>query len=131
LKGQVATSTIVSLFSLVFVSVYSSLVGNMMASLFDGISPFVGLILYLIMITFINLKGFKGMSLFSKIAVPAIALFIVYGMVVVGQRVGFSNVMATVPVSPLPFVSVVSVVAASWMTGATFSSDLTRFQSCG
>jgi len=126
-KGQVLTSTIVSLFSLVFVSVYCSLVGTMMSSLFNGISPYIGLVLYLIVITFINMKGFKGMSLFSKIAVPAIGLFVVYGMIVVSKKVGFTNVTTVAPVTPQPFMAVVSVIAASWMTGATFSSDLTRF----
>jgi cytosine permease len=127
IKGQVITATIVSLFSLVFVSVYCSLVGSMMASLFKGVSPFVGLVLYLVVITLINLQGFKGMSLFSKIAVPAIGFFVVYGMVVVGQKIGFANVTTVSPVTPKPFMAVVSVVAASWMTGATFSSDLNRF----
>ena len=125
-KGQVVTSTIVSLFSLVFVSVYSSLVGNMMSSLFH-ITPYIGLFCYLVIITLINLKGFKGMSLFSKIGVPVIGLFIVYGMIVVGRQIGFANVTTAVPVAPASFFAVVSFISASWMTGATFSSDLTRF----
>ena len=126
-KGQVVTSTIVSLFSLVFVSVYSALVGGMMESLFHLGSPFIGLVLYLILITVINLKGFKGMSVISKIGVPAIALFVVYGIVTIKNKVGFANITTAVPVAPASFFSVVSVVTASWMTGATFSSDITRF----
>lgn len=126
IKGQVVTSSIVSIFSLVFVSVYSSLVGNMMSSIF-GISPYIGLFCYLIVITLINLKGFTGMSIFSKIGVPVIGLFIVYGMIVVGKKIGFTNVTAAVPVAPASFFTVVSFISASWMTGATFSSDLTRF----
>ena len=127
IRGQVVTSTIVSLFSLVFVSVYSALVGSMMDSLFHLGSPYYGLALYLVMITLINLKGFKGMSVISKIGVPAIAVFVVYGIITIGQKIGFANITAAVPVAPTSFFTVVSVVTASWMTGATFSSDITRF----
>lgn len=126
-KGQVVTATIVSIFSLVFVSVYASLVGSMMASLFNLKTPYVGLFLYLILITLINYKGFKGMSLFSKMAVPAIGIFVVYGVITIGQKIGFTNVVAAQPISPSSLFTVVSMVAASWMTGATFSSDITRF----
>lgn len=126
-KGQVIAATIVSLFSLVFVSVYSSLVGSMMSSLFGGISPYIGMTLYLIIITLINLKGFKGMSIFSKIGVPVIGLFVIYGVCMVGSHVGFKNLATAQPITPTSFSAVVSVVAASWMTGATFSSDITRF----
>lgn len=127
IKGQVVTSTIVSLFSLVFVSVYSSLVGSMMASLFHLSTPYIGLVLFLVFITIVNLKGFKGMSVISKIAVPAIALFVIYGIIVIGNKIGFANVTAAEPITPTSFFTVVSVVTASWMTGATFSSDITRF----
>ena len=127
IKGQVIAASIVSLFSLVFVSVYSSLVGNMMSSLFGGISPYIGMVLYLVLITLINLKGFKGMSIFSKIGVPIIAAFVVYGLIMVGNQIGFKNLATAQPIAPAPFMSVVSVVAASWMTGATFSCDITRF----
>lgn len=126
-KGQVIAATIVSLFSLVFISVYSSLVGSMMASLFNLKSSYIGLFIYLVIIVLINLKGFKGMSIFSKIGVPVIGLFIIYGMITISNKIGFENVIASQPVSPAPFFSVVSVIAASWMTGATFSSDVTRF----
>lgn len=126
-KGQVISSTIVSLFSLVFISVYSSLVGSMTQSLFNLPSPYIGFAVYLTVIVLINLKGFKGMSLFSKIAVPAIGLFIVYGLFVINRKVGFSNVLEIRPKEEGTFFSVLSVVAASWMTGATFSSDIVRF----
>ena len=101
IRGQVVTSTIVSLFSLVFVSVYSALVGSMMDSLFHLGSPYYGLALYLVMITLINLKGFKGMSVISKIGVPAIAVFVVYGIITIGQKIGFANITAAVPVAPI------------------------------
>ncbi|MDO4267352.1 MAG: cytosine permease [Eubacteriales bacterium] len=127
IRGQVISSTIVSLFSLVFISVYSALVGNMAASLFHLGSPFIGFFVYLAVIVFINLHGFKGMSLFSKFAVPAIGLFVVYGLFVINQKIGFGNITSIQPASPAPFMKVVSVVAASWMTGATFSSDIVRF----
>lgn len=126
-KGQVVTSAVVSLFSLIFVGVYSSLVGSMASSLFHIQSPYIGMAVYLVIIILINLKGFKGMSIFSKIGVPIIGLFVVYGLITIGQQIGFKNVSAAVPVNPTPFFTVVSVVAASWMTGATFSSDVTRF----
>lgn len=126
-KGQVVTSSIVSLFSLVFVSVYSSLVGSMMASLFHLPTPYIGLVFYLVFILIVNLKGFKGMSFISKIGVPAIALFVIYGLVVIGNKIGFANVATATPIAPASFFTVVSVVTASWMTGATFSSDITRF----
>ncbi|MFI3312288.1 MAG: cytosine permease [Eubacteriales bacterium] len=127
IKGQVIAASIVSLFSLVFVSVYCSLVGNMMTSLFPGLSPFVGLAVYLVILVIINLKGFKGMSIFSKIGVPIIAAFVIYGLVSVGNKVGFANVLTAEPTTPTTFFAAVSVIAASWMTGATFSADITRF----
>lgn len=127
IKGQVLTASVVSLFSLVFVSVYSALVGSMAASLFPGLSPFVGLVVYLVILLYINLKGFKGLSAFSKIGVPMIAAFVLYGLFVVEQKVGFSNVISAEPTAPVPFFDAVSIIAASWMTGATFSSDITRF----
>lgn len=127
IKGQVVSATIVSLFSLVFISVYSALVGSMAAQLFHLNTPFIGFAVYLIVIVFINLYGFKGMSLFSKFAVPAIGIFIIYGLYVINQKMGFGNIAAAKPAAPASFLSVVSVIAASWMTGATFSSDIVRF----
>ncbi len=100
-KGQVITSSIVSLFSLVFVSVYCSLVGNMVTSLFPAVSPYVGLAVYLVILTLINLKGFKGMSVFSKFGVPMIAAFIVYGLFMVNSKVGFANVLTAQPSAPV------------------------------
>ena len=126
-KGQVIAATVVSLFSLIFVSVYSSLVGSMMSSLFNLNNPFIGLFLYLILITFINLKGFKGMSVISNLGVPAIGIFVIYGMIVIAQKIGFSNVTTAVPSTPASFFAVLSTVVASWTTGATFSSDITRY----
>ncbi|MFI3236708.1 MAG: cytosine permease [Lachnospiraceae bacterium] len=127
LKGQVITSSIVSMFSIVFVSVYCSLVGSMVSSLFPGVSPYVGLVIYLAILTLINIKGFKGMSIFSKIGVPMIGFFVIYGLIVVGNKIGFGNALTADPTQPASFSSAVSVIAASWMTGATFSSDITRY----
>lgn len=127
IKGQVFTSTIVTLFALCFISVYSSLVGNMMTSFFPNVSPFVGLTAYIFIIGAINLKGFKGMSTLSGIAVPAIAVFVVFGLYMVGTKIGFDNLDIAIPVNPQPFVTTLSLVVACWMTGATFSADLTRF----
>lgn len=127
LQGQILVSTLITFVNISFVSVYASMIGSQLAAFFPSLSEYFGLFAFVIVVGIINLVGFKGLSFLGKIGVPALAAFVVIGLMKIHSNVGFEKLAEAVPVEPLPWIAVLSFVTASWMTGGTLSSDLTRF----
>jgi cytosine permease len=127
LQGQILVSALITFINISFVSVYASMIGSQLASFFPSLSPYFGLFAFIIVVGAVNLIGFKGLSVLGKIGVPALAFFVVLGLIKVHSKVGFEALAEAVPSDPLPWIAVLSFVTASWMTGGTLSSDLTRF----
>jgi len=127
LQGQILVSALITFINISFVSVYASMIGSQLASFFPSLSPYFGLFAFIIVVGSVNLIGFKGLSVLGKIGVPALACFVVLGLIKVHSKVGFEALAEAVPSDPLPWLVVLSFVTASWMTGGTLSSDLTRF----
>lgn len=126
-KGQILVSALMTFINISFVSVYASMIGSQLASFFPSLSPYFGLFAFVIVIGAVNLFGFNGLSFLGKIGVPALAVFVTLGVVKVHFNVGFDALVEAVPSHPQPWLFVLSFVIASWMTGGTFSSDMTRF----
>ena len=127
LQGQILVSALITFINISFVSVYASMIGSQLAAFFPSLSEYFGLFAFVIVVGAINLFGFKGLSFLGKIGVPALAAFVVIGVLKIHSNVGFDKLAEAVPVEPLPWIAVLSFVTASWMTGGTLSSDLTRF----
>lgn len=125
--GQIITSTLVTLFVINFISIYGAMIAGLLQSFFPWFPAWLAITIFIGIIALTNFTGFKGLSLLGKIAVPAILIFMVYGLIMVGTKVGFVGVFEAQPIAPQSMLSMVSMVAASWMTGSTFSSDITRF----
>lgn len=128
-KGSVLAISLVGLFVAFFMAVYCALIGTMTPVIFraPAYTGIVAIVLYLVIAHVINVTGFKGISAFGKLALPALALFVIFGLIMIQREVGFSNVTTYVPAEKMPVFSAVSLVAASWMVGATVSSDMTRY----
>jgi len=127
LQGQILVSALITFINISFVSVYASMIGSQLASFFPSLSPYFGLFAFVIVVGAVNLIGFKGLSVLGKVGIPALAAFVVLGLIKVHSNVGFAQLAEAVPVEPMPWIAVLSFVTASWMTGGTLSSDLTRF----
>ncbi len=127
LQGQILVSALITFINISFVSVYASMIGSQLHSFYPFLSPYFGLFAFVMVVGGVNLFGFKGLSVLGKVGVPALAAFVVLGLVKVHARIGFDALTDAVPVTPLPWLTVLSFVTASWMTGGTLSSDLTRF----
>ncbi|MDR1688945.1 MAG: cytosine permease [Clostridiales bacterium] len=129
-KGSVLAVSVAGLFVILFCAVYCALVGNMTNAVFPGAPKWVGiaaLFIFMTITTAINMTGFKGISYFGKFAIPAILVFVVYGLIMIEKVNGFSNVLEAAPQFHMPVFAGISLVCASWMTGATISPDITRF----
>lgn len=127
MQGQILVSALITFVNISFVSVYASMIGSQLASFFPVLSPYFGLFAFVIVIGAINLIGFKGLSILGKLGVPALAAFVVLGLIKVHSNVGFAQLAEAVPAEPMSWIAVLSFVTASWITGGTLSSDLTRF----
>ncbi|MDD2600696.1 MAG: cytosine permease [Kiritimatiellae bacterium] len=127
LHGQILVSALITFINVSFVSVYASMIGSQLASFYPVLSPYFGLLAFVFVVGAVNWFGFKGLSLLGRIGVPALAVFVVMGLFKVHSKVGFDALAQAVPTEPLPWIVVLSFVTASWMTGGTLSSDMTRF----
>jgi len=127
LHGQILVTALITFINISFVSVYASMIGSQLADFYPSLSPYFGLFAFVAVVGVINIIGFKGLSFLGKFGVPAVGAFVLLGLVQVHRHVGFAALADAVPSAPLPFLAVLSMVTASWMTGSTLSSDLTRF----
>jgi len=125
--GQIVTSGVVVIFLMGFVSVYATLFGELINTLFPLISPYLGSLIFIALITISTIKGFSGISGFSKIGVPLLGIFVFYGLYKVNNLVGLSDIVNIKPVGKLAFGLVMSQVISVWSSAATFSSDINRF----
>lgn len=125
--GQIITSTIVVIFLMGFVAVYSSMIGTLIHTMFPQVPALAGNLAFIICITLTTVSGFKGMSLLSKIGLPCLFVFVLYGLYQVNAQIGLSAVLEKTPVSSLGMGLIISQVISVWTAAATFSSDMTRF----
>lgn len=76
--------------------------------------------------------GFKGMDLLSRIAVPAMLIFILIslytGLVDVG---GVSALMGIEPTQSLSFTAAITIVIGTFVSGATQATNWSRFANSG
>ena len=125
--GQILTSTIIVIFLMGFVAVYSSMIGTLLNSMFPAVPALVGNFIFIVCITITTVSGFKGMSLLSKIGLPCLLIFVLYGLYKVNAEIGLDAVVNNVPAGGLAMGLIISQVISVWTSAATFSSDITRF----
>lgn len=125
--GQIITSVIVVVFLMGFVSVYSSMIGSLVHTLFPIIPAYLGNLIFIILISTTTIKGFKGISKLSKVGIPILVLFITYGLYKTNQNIGLANAFTNQPIGSLAFGLIISQVISVWTAATTFSSDMTRF----
>ena len=127
LQGQILVSALITFVNISFVSVYASMIGTQLYAFFPVLTKYAGLFAFVIVVGAINWFGFKGLSILGKVGVPALAAFVVLGVFKIHAKVGFAALADAVPAEPTSWIAMLSFVTASWMTGGTLSSDLTRF----
>lgn len=127
LQGQILVSALITFINISFVSVYASVIGSQLASFYPALSPYFGLLAFILVVGVTNWFGFRGLSLLGRVGIPALAAFVILGLLKVHSEIGFGALAEAVPTEPLPWIAVLSFVTASWMTGGTLSSDMTRF----
>lgn len=72
-------------------------------------------------------SSFKGLSFFSRLAVPIITVVFVIAFVRTGQVYGLAPLFEKVPVNPHSFPYVVSGVVACWINAPLQAPDISRF----
>jgi len=125
--GQIISSFTVVTFLMGFVAVYASMIGNIIHKLIPQMPLWTGSVLFIVCICITTIFGFTSMSKLSKIAVPLLGIFVGFGLYKVNQLTGLTNVANIVPTGDSSFGVLVSSVIATWISAATFSSDITRF----
>ena len=124
--GQIITSMVIVVFLMGFVAVYSSMLGILINTLLPFIPAYVGNLIFVACICASTIRGFSGMSKLSRVGVPLLGLFVLYGLYQVNLNMGLSAVFTAVPTGTLAFGLIISQVVAVWTSAATFSSDMTR-----
>ncbi len=71
--------------------------------------------------------SFKGLSFFSRLAVPVIALVFIIALIRTGQVYGITPLFEKPPVNPRSFIYVVSGVVACWINAPLQAPDISRF----
>ncbi len=97
-----------------------------------GITPgAVGLILAIIIggICMISTAvfGYRALAWLSLIAVVPMVLLMVASLVIVLGDYSWGELLARAPVSPMPLVFVISVIAGGFMVGAVITPDVSRY----
>lgn len=71
--------------------------------------------------------GIKSIDVLNKIAVPALVIMLVWGLIHALGDGGSAVVSAWVPSQPIPFIAGVTLAVSGFAIGAVLASDYTRF----
>lgn len=97
-----------------------------------GVTPgAVGLILAMIIGGILMIStavfGYRALAWLSLIAVVPMVLLMVASLVIVLGDYSWGELLARAPVSPMPLVFVISVIAGGFMVGAVITPDVSRY----
>jgi cytosine permease len=127
-RGSVLVSLMLGVIAMGFIGVLMDTWGQAVHQLIPEIPAWGFVLAFAIAITSTSIFGFKGLARYSAIAVPievAIALFALYKIGSLGD--GFGEVIEHQPSIPIGFGVAVGAVIATWITGASLVSDVTRY----
>ncbi|MFI7066764.1 cytosine permease [Kribbella sp. NPDC050124] len=127
-KGSIVVSVMLGIIAMGFIGVLMDTWGTAVNKLIPAIPSWGFVLAFAVAITSTSIFGFKGLARYSAIAVPieiAIALFALFKIGSLGT--GFGEVIAHTPTAPIGFAAAVGAVIATWITGASLVSDVTRY----
>lgn len=108
-------------------AVTGSAFSSMVAQMGGTISVPISSALWGIIMLVTAIVGYKALAYLNYIAVPAIVLLAVYGMIVSLQKNGFSGITELQPASPMSFISAIAVVVGSMAVGGAICADYARY----
>jgi cytosine permease len=123
-RGQVVPSFAVILTQPGFAALYTASFGVMIHRVWPAVPWWVASSVFVICVTATAIYGFKGLFLLSAIAVPAIVLLMIYGLI----QINPTDVFAASPTDPVGFWLVVSFIIGGWIAGGTLAGgDIGRY----
>ncbi|HKM38797.1 MAG TPA: cytosine permease [bacterium] len=122
--GQLLTSFLISLTIPGFVGAYTATVGLTIHEVIPSIPWYIGSLVFLASIVITSFYGFKGLARLSWVAVPVLIGLLLYGI----SSIGVAGVFSWTPEQPMALLDGISLVFATWITGAVLSGgDIGRF----
>lgn len=127
-KGSVIVSLFLGLLAMGFIGVLMSGFGAAIHKVVPAIPVVVANIVFALCITWSAVYGMKGLAILSRIAAPALWIFLLVGLVVAFKEPGsFTAVFMKAPVKPTGFGAAMGSAIATWVTGAILCSDIARY----
>lgn len=72
--------------------------------------------------------GYRGLEILSRVAVPAMIVFIVWSFVVASRKIGgMGGLLDVVPAESMTFAAALTVVVGTFISGGTQATNWTRF----
>lgn len=123
-RGQSVPSFAVILTQPGFAALYTASFGVLINRVWPSVPWWVASAVFVVCVTATAIYGFKGLFALSAVAVPAIVVLMIYGLV----QINPSDVLGATPPEPAGFWLVVSFVIGGWIAGATLAGgDIGRY----
>jgi cytosine permease len=127
-RGSVVSSLVLGVLAMGFIGVLMDAFGTAMTGLVPQVPWTVFVIAFAVAITVTAMFGFRGLAVLSVVAAPVMVLFGGLSLFRIGgSDGGFSAAMQAVPESPIGFTGALTVVIATWITGAALVCDIGRY----
>ena len=128
-KGSVISSVVLGVLGMCLIGVLMNSFGTSIAALLPGFPGFVAILIFAVCITSSAIFGYKGLTIISFIAVPALLILLLVSLIATSKHVGgdLSTVFAMQPVGELTMAAGISNVISTWANGACLSADISRY----
>ena len=129
-SGSVIISVFIGIMAMGFVGVFAGLTGGFINSQIASIPAIVGALAFTVLVVATAIHGFRGLETLSKIAVPALWVFAIVGLLAVGSQVagGLTGIFNISPSgASLTIAGAMTLAIATWIAGATITADIGRY----
>ena len=127
-RGSIITSLLMGILSMGFIGVLLNSFGNAFSSIVPQVPPKVAIVVFAVLVALAALFGFKGVSIVSMIATPALWILLVVMAVATFMYGGsMSQIFSIQPEAPISFSTAMGAAIATWVVGAALVSDVTRY----
>lgn len=126
--GSIISSLVLGFLGMFLIGVLMNSFGSSINALLPQFPSFAAILIFAICITSSSIFGYKGLTIISFIAVPALLILLIISLVAAGQiSGGLSQVFYMKPVGELTLAAGISNVISTWANGACLSADISRY----
>lgn len=127
-KGSVVTSLLIGILAMGFIGALLKSFGTAFNALIPAVPAWLAIVLFTCCVTLTAIYGYKGLVFISRIAAPALWIFLAIGLLFTFKDAGsVGAVFSKQPAEPIPFSTAMNAAIAVWITGATMVCDITRY----